>query len=63
QQVSLRGALGELWRRLDSEVEGLYELTEAERAVVRRYPRRVDRVDLVLRSERAAPAADDEEED
>lgn len=63
QQVSLRGALGELWRRLDSEVEDLYALTEAEREVVRRYPRRVDRVDLVLRSERAAAAADDEEED
>ncbi|OQC42652.1 MAG: Type IIS restriction enzyme Eco57I [Acidobacteria bacterium ADurb.Bin051] len=59
RQVSLRGALGELWRRLDDEVEKLYGLTPAEREVVRRYPRKVDRVDLVLRAQRGEDAVEE----
>lgn len=59
RQVSLRGALGELWRRLDDEVEKLYGLTPAEREVVRRYPRKVDRVDLVLRAQRGEGAVEE----
>lgn len=62
KRVSLRGALGELWSRLDAEVEALYGLTPPEREVVRRYPRRVDRVDLVLRSDRAEAPADEDED-
>ncbi len=49
ERAGVEGALGALWTGLDAAVEDLYELTKGERAVIARYPRKVDRVKLLIR--------------
>ncbi len=49
ERQAVRSSLESLWARLDAEVEALYGLSPDERAVVARYPRRVDRVALLHR--------------
>lgn len=58
---ALRSVLDDLWRQLDEAVEELYDLSAGERDLVRRYPRRVDRVDLLLR-QTASPVEPEPEE-
>ncbi len=53
-RAGVEGALGALWAKLDEAVEELYGLSREERAVIARYPRKVDRVKLVLRQARGA---------
>ncbi|MDI7268359.1 MAG: N-6 DNA methylase, partial [Myxococcota bacterium] len=48
-RAAVESSLATLWLQLDAEVEDLYDLTTDEREVIRRYPRRVDRVDLLFR--------------
>jgi len=50
--------LDSLWNQLDEAVEAACGLDAAQKAVIRRYPRRVPRVDLLLRQ-----SAPPEEED
>jgi len=54
----LRAMLDSLWTQLDDIVDTAYGLTAAEKAVIHRYPRRVPRVDLLLRQ--SAPPEDEE---
>jgi hypothetical protein len=59
QRAAVRGTLATLWSELDEVVVSLYGLDAEQKKVISRYPRKVDRVDLVLRAE--DPAADGEE--
>ncbi len=53
QRSAVRGALSALWTELDEVVEKLYGVNAAQRKVIARYPRKVDRVELPLRAEHA----------
>jgi len=46
---ALIATLSHLWNALDAAVEDLYELTAEERKIIASHPRKVDRVDLLLR--------------
>lgn len=46
---AFRATLHSLWYRLDEEVEKAYALSRNQRDVLRKYPRRLDRFDLLLR--------------
>ena len=50
----LRMSLASLWDQLDADVDELYALRPDERAVIKHYPRKVDRVELVLRQTETA---------
>ncbi len=50
ERAAVRGTLSALWTQLDDLVEKLYEVTNEQRRVIARYPRKVDRVDLPLRA-------------
>jgi len=41
--------LESLWQQLDETVEAVYGLTKAQKKVLSKYPRRVNRVDLLSR--------------
>ena len=59
QRAAVRGTLSALWTELDELVEELYGLGAEQRKVIARYPRKVDRVDLALRTAGPeVPAAD-----
>jgi hypothetical protein len=53
-----RATIESLWRQLDEAVESVYELTKAQKEVLKNYPRRVNRFDLLTRQ---AAAPEDEE--
>ena len=52
ERQALRQLLESQWRKLDEAVEDLYELSAEERTVARRYPRRLNRIDLLVRQNR-----------
>ncbi len=62
ERSGIEGTLGALWRRLDEAVDELYALTDEERTVLARYPRKIDRVRLVLRQE-GIPAGEEAGDD
>jgi hypothetical protein len=49
QRTGFRATLESLWEQLDEAVESVYGLSDAQRNVVRKYPRRVNRYDLLFR--------------
>lgn len=53
-----RATLESLWKKLDSAVDDVYELTLKQKKIIRRYPRRVNRFDLLTRQQ---PVTDDDE--
>ncbi|MBN2188547.1 MAG: Eco57I restriction-modification methylase domain-containing protein [Chitinispirillaceae bacterium] len=53
-----RATVESLWRQLDEEVESVYKLTKDHKEVLKKYPRRVNRFDLLTRQ---AAAPEDEE--
>lgn len=61
QRQAVRAMLSSLWYQLDAAVEQLYGLTDEQRLVVARYPRRVDRVELPLRADGATEQSQDED--
>jgi hypothetical protein len=60
---AIRGTLSALWAELDQAAETVYGLTADQKKVIARYPRRVDRVDLVLRATSPDAEVDKEEPD
>lgn len=48
-RAGLRATLDSLWHKLDDAVESAYGLTQAQKEVVSRFPRRIDRCDLLTR--------------
>jgi hypothetical protein len=44
-----RAALDVLWKKLDDEVESIYGLSNDQKKVIKKYPRRIDRFDLLNR--------------
>ena len=48
-QTGLRASLESLWQKLDEAVEETYGLTREQRRVLSRYPRRVNRFELLFR--------------
>ena len=60
ERGGIRSLLERHWRTLDEASEEIYALTPQERAVARRYPRGVDRIDLLTRQ---AVVPEDEDQD
>lgn len=56
--AAVEAALDHCWRQLDERVCDLYELDAEQRAVAARYPRRVDRVELLRRQAALAKTPD-----
>jgi len=50
---AFRATLDALWLKLDEEVEQAYGLNREQKGVLKKYPRRVDRVDLLVRQSSA----------
>jgi hypothetical protein len=50
---AFRATLEDLWSKLDKAVETIYDLDADDRAIIAKYPRRVNRVDLLTRQTRA----------
>lgn len=48
-KTGYRATIESLWRQLDEAVETVYGLTKAQKEVLRKYPRRVNRFDLLTR--------------
>lgn len=44
-----RAAIESLWDQLDCAVEAAYQLTSAQKSVIKKYPRRINRFDLLTR--------------
>lgn len=61
ERGAVRGTLSTFWAELDEKVEELYGLTAAQKKVIARYPRKIDRIELVLRG--GAPESAGEDED
>jgi hypothetical protein len=57
---AIRETLSRLWMDLDESVESLYGLTAEQKKVIACYPRRVDRVELVLRVAGEDPGDDED---
>jgi len=53
-RAGFRAAIESLWDQLDDAVEGAYQLTIAQKSVIKKYPRRINRFDLLTR-QAAAP--------
>ncbi|TRZ92734.1 hypothetical protein D4R89_00740 [bacterium] len=53
-RAGFRAAIESLWDQLDNAVEGAYQLTSAQKSVIKKYPRRINRFDLLTR-QAAAP--------
>ncbi|MEW6042250.1 MAG: Eco57I restriction-modification methylase domain-containing protein, partial [Elusimicrobiota bacterium] len=49
ERTGFRAAIESLWQRLDNTVESVYELTKNQKQVIAKYPRRVNRFDLLTR--------------
>ncbi len=61
QRSGARGILSALWKELDEVTEQLYELTARQKAVIARYPRKVDRLEWPLRADVDASDGEDAE--
>jgi hypothetical protein len=48
-KASLRSTLESLWAKLDEDVESIYGLSKSQKEVLKKYPRRVNRFDLLSR--------------
>ena len=48
-KTGFRAAIESLWRQLDETVESVYKLSKAQKEVLKKYPRRVNRFDLLTR--------------
>ena len=57
-KTGFRAAIESLWRQLDETVESIYKLTKVQKEVLKKYPRRVNRFDLLTRQ---TSAHEDEE--
>jgi len=56
-RAGFRAALESLWDQLDNAVEAAYQLTSSQKSVLKKYPRRVNRFDLLTR-QTVAPEED-----
>lgn len=48
-KTGFRATIESLWHQLDETVESVYQLTKAQKEVLKKYPRRVNRFDLLTR--------------
>jgi hypothetical protein len=48
-RAGFRAAIESLWNQLDVAVEAAYQLTNAQKSVLKKYPRRINRFDLLTR--------------
>jgi hypothetical protein len=53
-KTGFRATIESLWRQLDETVETVYGLTKAQKEVLKKYPRRVNRFDLLTRQSDAS---------
>ncbi len=59
EKQAYKSSLDSLWNDLDKNAEDFFQLTDSQKEIIRKYPRRVNRVDLLTRQ--VENAKDDEE--